>query len=61
MNYISQILFLLSLIAVIYFFSKRTGRIRKNIQLGKAEDRSDNPSERFKIMAMIFPGPEKDV
>jgi ferredoxin len=59
MNYISQILFLLSLIAVIYFFSKRTTRIRKNIQLGKAEDRSDNPAERFKIMALISLGQKK--
>lgn len=59
MNYISQILFVVCLLIAGYLLTKRINRIRKNIQLGKPEDRSDNPAERFKIMALIALGQKK--
>ncbi len=59
MNYVDQILFLLCLLAIGFFLVKRINRIKKNIQLGKPEDRSDNPAERFKIMALIALGQKK--
>lgn len=59
MNYIQQIAFLLVLAAAGYFLSRRIGRIKKNIQLGKEVDRSDNPGARWKTMLLIAFGQKK--
>lgn len=56
---ISQILFVLILIAAIYLFSKNAGKIRRNILLGKDVNRSDRPAVRWLIMAKIALGQTK--
>ena len=47
----AQLLFIIILAAAIYLFSKNVGKIRRNILLGKATDRSDNPALRWATMA----------
>jgi heterodisulfide reductase subunit C len=59
MNYIPQILFLICLGIGIYLISKRIIRIKKNIQLGRPEDRSDQPAERLKTMLLVALGQKK--
>jgi ferredoxin len=59
MNYLEQILFLICLVAAGYFLSKRIARIRKNIRIGKPEDRSDRPTERLQTMIRIAFGQKK--
>ncbi len=59
MNYIQSILFLLLAIAGIGLFIRNILKIRRNILLGKEEDRSDNSSERWKLMSRIAIGQGK--
>ena len=59
MEIISQILFIASLGLATYFISRRVILIKNTIQLGRAEDRSDNPSERLKTMLLIAFGQKK--
>ncbi|MGF7079594.1 4Fe-4S dicluster domain-containing protein [Mucilaginibacter sp. UYCu711] len=56
---ISQILFVLILIAAIYLFSKNAGKIRRNILLGRDVNRSDRPAERWLVMAKVALGQTK--
>jgi heterodisulfide reductase subunit C len=56
---IGQILFILILAAAIYLFSKNAVKVRRNILLGRDRDLSDNPAERFKIMAKVALGQSK--
>ncbi|MBC7398673.1 MAG: (Fe-S)-binding protein [Mucilaginibacter sp.] len=56
---ISQILFILVLIAAIYLFSKNASKIRRNILLGKDVNRSDRPAERWVVMAKVALGQTK--
>ncbi len=56
---IGQILFIVILAAAIYLFSKNIGKIRRNILLGRATNRSDNPAERWKTMAKVALGQSK--
>ncbi|SMO64090.1 4Fe-4S dicluster domain-containing protein [Solitalea koreensis] len=56
---IGQILFVLIAGAAIGLFSKNVKKIRRNIRLGKPLDRSDNPAERWKTMAMVALGQSK--
>lgn len=58
---ISNIIFILVFGAAIYLFSKNIGKVIRNIKLGKPLDRSDNASERFKVMAMVALGQSKMV
>src|ERR1700712_4443114 len=58
---IAQILFIIILAAAIYLFSKNAGKIRRNILLGKPEDRSDNTALRWKTMAKVALGQTKMV
>ncbi|MFN3952093.1 MAG: 4Fe-4S dicluster domain-containing protein [Thermaurantimonas sp.] len=58
---INNVIFLAALITAIYFFSKSVKKIRRNIALGKAADRTDQPSERWKTMAMVALGQSKMV
>lgn len=58
---IAQIIFLIILAAAVFLFSKNAGKIRRNILLGKPLDRSDNPAERWKIMAKVALGQSKMV
>eukprot|EP01136_Pigoraptor_vietnamica_P022035 Opistho-1_new@72732 len=59
MQIIQQILFVAAFGLAAYFISKRIQIIKKTIQLGRAEDRSDNPSERLKTMLRIAFGQKK--
>jgi heterodisulfide reductase subunit C len=59
MTFLPQILFLLILGTAGYYISQRILLIKKSIQLGKSENRSDNPSQRFKNMLLIAFGQKK--
>lgn len=59
MAYISQILFVTAFGIANYFIFKSVMRIRKNILLGKDINRSDRPSERLKMMALVAFGQKK--
>lgn len=54
-----QILFFLILGIASYFFLRRIFRIRKNILLGRDEDRSDQPAKRWKAMLLVAFGQKK--
>lgn len=58
---ISSIIFILILGAGIYFFAKKVKEIRRNILLGRDENRNDRPAERWKVMAMVALGQSKMV
>ena len=59
MEYLEQIFFVITLAIAGFFLTKRIGRIRKNILLGKALDRSDSPEERWKAMLLVAFGQKK--
>jgi len=61
MEYIPNILFAVILIAGIGFFAKNVLRLRRNINLGKDVDISDNKPQRWKNMAKIALGQTKMV
>lgn len=61
MEYLPNILFAIVLLASIGFFAKNVGRLRRNINLGKDVDVSDNTSLRWKNMAKIALGQTKMV
>jgi heterodisulfide reductase subunit C len=55
MHYLQQILFILTLAAAVWLFSKKVKEIYSNIRLGKDEDYSDRPGERWdKVMLIAF-------
>ena len=56
---VSIIAFIVTTFVASYFCAKSVARIRKNIFLGKAENRSDRASERWKTMAMVALGQSK--
>lgn len=58
---LANIIFILLLVAAIAWFAKNIRFIRRNIKLGKAVDRSDRQSERWKKMTMIAIGQSKMV
>jgi len=61
MMYIDNILFALILIAGVGFFTKNVIKLKRNINLGHDVNRTDNPSARWKNMAMIALGQSKMV
>lgn len=61
MAYLSNIIFAILLILGGGFFVGNIKKIIRNIKLGKDIDRSDNPSSRWKNMAMIALGQSKMV
>jgi heterodisulfide reductase subunit C len=61
MQYIPNLLFLILLILGIGFFAKNFQKIIRNIKLGQDINRKDNPSARWKNMAMIALGQSKMV
>lgn len=56
---IAQILFFLFTAAAIVLFSINVRKIRRNILLGRDENRSDRPAERFKTMLKVAFGQTK--
>ena len=61
MQYLPNILFIITLIAGIGFFVMNIRKISRNIKLGKDIDRFDNKSERWRNMAKIALGQSKMV
>lgn len=59
MQYIPNLVFIAVLVYAIYLFSKNVGQIRKNINLGKEEDRSDHRDLRLKNMLRVALGQSK--
>lgn len=59
MEYLPQIAFLLVLALAGWLLYKRISMIRKAILLGKDADFSDNPSERWRTMALVAFGQKK--
>lgn len=59
MEYVPSILFIVFAIVGIGLFFHNILKIRRNILLGKEENRSDHPSQRWKIMARIAIGQGK--
>lgn len=61
MAYIDNILFVLILFVGVAFFARSVQKISRNIKLGRDVNRFDNPSARWKNMAMIALGQSKMV
>lgn len=61
MNYIDNILFVIILALGFGFFAINVKKLVRNIKLGHDINRSDNPGERWKNMAMIALGQSKMV
>lgn len=59
MEYLDQIAFVLTLAIAGYFLVGRINQIKKNINLGKKADYSDNSSERWKTMLLVAFGQKK--
>lgn len=59
MEYIQQILFAIVLGIAVWLVSKRVSIIKKTIQLGRAEDRTDNPGVRLGTMLRVAFGQKK--
>jgi len=59
MMYIDNLLFAITLALGIGFFAKNVKKLIRNINLGQEVNRFDNPSERWKNMAMIALGQKK--
>ena len=56
---ISQIAFILITAAATWICIKSVQRIRRNIKLGRPENRSDRPAERLKVMTRVALGQSK--
>ncbi len=59
MPFLQQILFILAAGVAIWRFSKKTGRIRRNILLGKEEAYNDQPARRWKNVGLLAFGQKK--
>lgn len=59
MHLLQQILFIALAIAAVYIFAKKLGEMRRNILLGRDEDLSDNPGQRWKNMTLLALGQKK--
>jgi heterodisulfide reductase subunit C len=59
MHYIPQVLFLIALATAGYFIARRIILIKKTIQLGTSEDRTDQPNIRLKNMLLLAFGQKK--
>ena len=59
MQILQQILFILLAGGAIFLFSKKAKQIYRNINLGRAEDLSGNPAERWKNLLLLALGQKK--
>src|SRR5215211_3877810 len=59
MQYLQQILFILTVAIAIWLFSKKVREISANIHLGIDEDFSDRPRERWKNVWLLAFGQKK--
>jgi ferredoxin len=58
---ISSIIFIILLASGAFLFYKNVAKIRRNVLLGKEINRSDNSSERWKLMSLVAIGQSKMV
>jgi heterodisulfide reductase subunit C len=58
---LESILFIVLALGAIAFFTRNVRRVIRNIGLGRDEDRSDRPAERFGVMARVALGQSKMV
>ncbi len=56
---VGQLIFTLITGIAVYFFTKRVKQISRNINLGRELNRTDNPAERWKTMALVALGQSK--
>jgi len=61
LEYLPQVLFILALAYAIYFFTRNVNRLKRNIYLGKEQNRSDRKKERLKKMMRVALGQSKMV
>jgi heterodisulfide reductase subunit C len=61
MEYVSNVIFFIVIVFGFGLFAKSLREIQRNIKLGKAINRSDNPSERWMVMSKIALGQTKMV
>ena len=61
MEYLPNVLFVLVLAGAIGVFAKNVGKLRRNIFLGRKVDRTDQKSERWKMMGLVALGQTKMV
>lgn len=59
MHVAQQILFIICAIAAVYIFVKKITEMRRNIMLGRKEDLSDHPDQRWKNMVLLALGQKK--
>lgn len=59
MNYLSQILFVLTLVIAAYFLTRRINRIRSNIAMGQPGNRTDDKGNRLTTMLLVAFGQGK--
>lgn len=59
MQYVQQVLFCIMAAGAIYWFSKKVAEIRRNIFLGKPQDLSDNPGQRWNNVILLALGQKK--
>ncbi len=59
MAILQQILFIICTAVAIFLFGKKAASIRRNILLGRDEDRNDNPGQRLKNVLLIALGQKK--
>ncbi len=61
LEYLPQVLFILALAYAVYFFTRNVNRLKRNINLGKEQNRSDRKKERLKKMMRVALGQSKMV
>lgn len=59
MLYLPQIAFIFLAAISVYLFTKKAGEIKRNIFLGKPEDLSNNPAQRWKNLILLALGQKK--
>ncbi len=59
MHLVQQILFIVLALAAVYIFAKKISEMRRNILLGRDEDLTDNPGQRWKNMMLLALGQKK--
>ncbi|MBO6515225.1 MAG: (Fe-S)-binding protein [Bacteroidia bacterium] len=59
MQIVQQVVFVLVFAVAVYFFYRNVSKIRRNILLGRDEDRTDNKSERLRTMFKVAFGQSK--
>lgn len=59
MQIAQQILFIVCVVAAVFFFTRKVKEMRRNILLGRDEDISDNKEQRWKNMVLLALGQKK--